>query len=124
MLKNCSKNKKLLPLLALIMLTTIFYVGCAKPPTELGNQAQQAVDIAKTEGADLCVNAIDSYRTAVDHLKEANELVDCKDYEGAADYYKEAIKCANIAAAIAKVSKDVGSKANVNDSLVCNRHHH
>ena len=101
-------SKKLISLLAVAMFTAVLYTGCAKPPTELQNQAQQALDAAKAEGADMY--AKDAYDKAASTLSEGNGLVDSKDYKGAAEKYQAALDGANAAKAAAPAAKAAMAK--------------
>ena len=103
-------SKKLISLMMVAAFSAILYTGCAKPPTELQSQAQQALDAAKAEGADAY--AKDAYDKAASTLSEGNGLVDSKDYKGAAEKYQAALDGANAAkaavpAAKAAMAKDV-----------------
>ena len=114
------KNKKLFSSFIISMFTAAFISGCAKPPTELRDQAQLALVAAKSEEAD--VYAKDAYINAARLLSDGNDLVDCKDYKGAAESYQRALDGANsakIAARIAKEGKDRGGSTSDKDDSKC-----
>lgn len=101
-------SKKLFSLLMVAAFTAVLYTGCAKPPTELQSQAQQALDAAKAEGADAY--AKDGYDKAASLLSEGNGLVDSKDYKGAAEKYQAALDAANAAKAAVGAAKEALKK--------------
>jgi hypothetical protein len=66
------------------VLLLLFVAGCSEPPQKEIDQAQTALDLAKTAGADKY--AITEYTDAASALQKARAAVDQRDYRQALNY--------------------------------------
>lgn len=74
----------------------LFFSGCSEPPQKEIDQAQAAIDAAKTAGADTY--AADEYTAAVSALQKSHASVDQRDYRQALNYAIDARQRASDAA--------------------------
>ena len=89
--------------IALLLLTL---AGCSEPPQKEIDQAQTAVDAARTAGADKY--AAEEYTAAADGLQKAHAAVEQRDYRQALRY---AIDARQRAQAAARQATDTKAKA-------------
>lgn len=85
------------------LLLALALSGCSEPPTKEIDQAQAAIDGAKTEGADTY--AVDEYTAAVTALQKSHASVDQRDYREALNYAIDARQRAIDAARQATIAK-------------------
>jgi hypothetical protein len=86
-----------------VVLLALVLSGCSEPPQKEIDQAQAAVDAAKTAGADTY--AADEYNSAVTALQKSHESVDQRDYREALNYAIDARQRATEAAKQAGIAK-------------------
>jgi len=90
-------------LLRLVIVLALVVAGCSEPPQKEIDQAQAAVDGAKSAGADTY--AADEYNAAVTALQKAHASVDQRDYREALNYAIDARQRAGEAAKQATIAK-------------------
>ena len=86
-----------------VILLALVLSGCSEPPQREIDQAQAAIDAAKTAGADTY--AADEYNAAVTALQKSHASVDQRDYREALNYAIDARQRATDAAKQAGVAK-------------------
>ncbi|MDI9569254.1 MAG: hypothetical protein QM278_00745 [Pseudomonadota bacterium] len=82
----------LVMMLAVLSVSLMFFVGCAKPPTQEMAGAEKAIAEAKAKEADLY--AADLFKKAEDALKKAKDYVAQKSYKEAKAAAEEAAQIA------------------------------
>jgi predicted S18 family serine protease len=85
------------------VLLALVLSGCSEPPQKEIDQAQTAIDGAKSAGADAY--AADEYNAAVTALQKAHEAVDQRDYREALSFAIDARQRATGAARQADIAK-------------------
>lgn len=88
---------------SLIVLVAFVLSGCSEPPKKEIDQAQAAIDGAKSTGADAY--AADEYNAAVTALQKSHDAVDQRDYREALNYAIDARQRADEAAKQAAIAK-------------------
>jgi len=86
-----------------VILLALVLSGCSEPPQKEIDQAQAAIDAAKTAGADTY--AADEYNAAVTALQKSHASVDQRDYREALNYAIDARQRATEAAKQAGIAK-------------------
>jgi Domain of unknown function (DUF4398) len=98
-----------MPRLSVVLCTTVWLVlaaGCSEPPQKEIDRAQQAIDTARTAGAEQY--APETYAAATDALKQSHEAVDQRDYRLA---LSRAVDASDRAQEAAKEATDNKAKA-------------
>jgi hypothetical protein len=90
-----------LPRIAVLL--ALLLSGCSEPPQKELDQAQAAIDSAKTAGADTY--AADEYNAALTALQKSHAAVDQRDYREALNYAIDARQRATGAAKQAGIAK-------------------
>jgi hypothetical protein len=87
----------------IVLLSVSILAGCAKPPTQEVEKAEQAIADAKQKEADLY--ARDEFRKAEETLKKAKELIAVKKYKEAKAAAEESANSALMAVSLVEMNK-------------------
>jgi hypothetical protein len=86
-----------------VLILALAFSGCSEPPQKELDQAQAAIDAAKSAGADTY--AADEYGAAVTALQKSHAAVDQRDYREALNYAIDARQRAGESAKQAGIAK-------------------
>ncbi|HQI35911.1 MAG TPA: DUF4398 domain-containing protein [Syntrophales bacterium] len=95
--------RRMVMVLLVLTVSFMFFIGCAKPPTQEMESAEKALTEAKAKEADLYVP--DLFKKAEDALKKAKDFVAQKSYKEAKAAAEEAAQTAGQAVAAIEASK-------------------
>ena len=104
--------------IVLSLVLTIPVNGCVKPPTDLQYNAQQAVDSAIVDQADVYAKTM--YEKAVSDLSAGNVSLVVYHYQEAAMRFQNAIDAAHLASTMAKRNKNTISESPNKEGSTCN----